>query len=137
MIQYQEWMAIFDKTTKLDVVQAIYPMGSAPFEKVQVYPVPSGQLGLVIYSKKLITEFEDANVEITLPPGYKQALVENLAVKLTRKFGKALDPDLKRDADNSLASIKRQNTRVALMSSDAATISTTYRSTKNIYGGYG
>jgi len=135
VLGYQHWMAIFDKTTSSEFVASLYPFGSAPIENVQVYPVPSIQLGLVVYSKKIITEFEDANVVVTLPPGYKQAIIDNLAVKISKKFGKPTDPELINAADKSKASIKRQNVKVPLMNSDAATASTNSWRKNSIYGG--
>lgn len=124
VIDYQKWICISDKTRQSSVVSGVYPFGSAPFEKVQVYPVPEGQLGLVLYSKKQLTAFTDADADVLLPPGYEQALIDNLSVKISRKFGKAVTADIKEDAITGKANIKRQNTRVPRMSSEAAAIST-------------
>lgn len=135
IVDYQTWISIPDKTRTSGVVTYVYPFGSAPFEKVQVYPEPESQLGLVLYSKKILAQFEDADTELSLPPGYWQALVDNLALKLCRKFGKPVTADLDRDATSSKAAIKRQNTRIPRMESEARFISTSNCRRGNIFGG--
>lgn len=121
---YQQWAGISMKSLQSSAPGAIYAEGTSPLETLHVYPVPSQAMGLVVYAKKALDAFADANTEIQLPPGYEQALKYNLAVLLGSEFGKEVSARIEKTAIDSKAAIKRQNIRVPLMKSDAYGIST-------------
>lgn len=77
---------------------------------VQVYPVPTtSTAAIVIYSPSALTEFSDMATKYAFPPGYARALRFNLAVELAPEFGIAASEEIRRNATQSLANIKRAN----------------------------
>lgn len=125
VLDYQTWICIPDKSLSSEVVHGIYAQGTSLLETIHTYPVSSGELGLVLYSKKALSKADDADAEITLPPGYEQAIIDNLSLILAGLFGRPVTQEMKDTARESKANIKRQNTQVARMKSDADRLSTT------------
>jgi len=77
---------------------------------ITVYPVPTSSLAaLVLYTPTALSQFADLTTVYTFPPGYGLAIRLNLAKVLAPEFGRQLRPDLKADADDALAWVKRAN----------------------------
>lgn len=119
VIKYQKWIETRNKTMQSSAPTQIYKEGTAPLESLHIYPVPSEQIGLVLYSGKQLQDVIEVSDQLFLPPGYEEAIVNNLALRLYKPFGRAVDMDVKELAATSKGNIKRQNTRVPLMTSDA------------------
>lgn len=119
ILNHQEWQQIAVKDTYSSLPTKIYFEGTYPYETMNLWPVPSVANELILYSLKPITAFEDADVEIMLPPGYERALRYNLAMELGPEYGKPLAPQIAEIAVTSLAEIKRTNQKEVLMRSDA------------------
>lgn len=77
-----------------------------PVAKLKFYPVPVYGT-LHILSEKPLTEF-NLNTNVQLPPGWKKALIDNLAVDQAPEYGLEVSPRLEKSASDALASIKRQ-----------------------------
>lgn len=80
----------------------LYPIPSAPFKVVLYVPVALTQFGLTAESAP------DLTAALVSPPGYAAMLVSNLAVKLCLGL-KAVDPDVKQEAIDTLAVVKSSN----------------------------
>lgn len=112
----QRWQAIAQKDLTSRLVQGIYydHNWSAGLGVVYVWPVPTvstTQLVLNVPGTS-VTEFADLTTDYTFAPGYKSALVANLAKRLCRLFGAPLPPELQEWAVESVARVKRANTRI-------------------------
>lgn len=94
--------------------------GTAPTHWYYDPTFPSGTLYLwpittlstltgVMYAPAAVSEFTSLSTAISLPPGYRRALVKNLALELAPQFGRPPSPLLVRAADESLAKIKTAN----------------------------
>lgn len=129
----QRWAEVQIKTMQSTLVTDIYPDGNFALLNINVYPVPSQQNGLILYSKKPLGEYANVNDDIILPPGYQEMLSYNLAKRLCPKFGRSMTPESAEIAVESLARIKRTNTQPVYMKSDAPT--TTKGRGFNIYTG--
>lgn len=118
VVNVEQWADITTKDLQSQIPTTLYPEGTSPLEFLNLYPVPSAANKLVLYSRKAIASLALDDV-IDLPPGWEDALVTNLAVKLGPEFNKPISPDLLAQAIEAKASIKRQNIRTHLMRSDA------------------
>jgi hypothetical protein len=119
----QRYADISLKTTTSNIVTQAFVEGTAPVETINVWPIPSQQGALVVYSQKSLDTIVDADTEIQLPEGYEDAIVYNLAKRLAPEFGKQLDPVVVQMASDSLADLKVKNSRPVLMRSDAVGMS--------------
>lgn len=88
-----------------------------------LWPVPTtADNDLVIYRPEQLSEFANLTTDYQVPNGYEEALVYNLAVRLCAPFGRPLNDDVRTLARQSLAIIKRQNTKMMDLVNDAAMI---------------
>lgn len=79
-----------------------YPLATLSF-----YPAPVGSYTIHIYSNKPLTQYASLSTDVDLPPGWKIAIINNLAVRLCPEFGQQASPELVKLAFMTLASIKR------------------------------
>lgn len=94
---------------------ATYPTGT-----VTMWPVPtSSVLQGVIYAPTAVTEL-GLNDTISLPPGYRRFLRDNLAIEIATEYDVKADPELVRIARESKEQIKRANIRLYDLSMDPA-----------------
>lgn len=136
ILNYQDWMAIQLKETQSSIPTQIYVHNEEPLEKLSFWPVPSENCGLVLYSKKEISQFPDLDEEIDLPAGYEEAIKYNLVLRLALEFGREISPRIDKLASDSISNIKRKNTKTAKMISDAVDFNYSGESTfMRIYGG--
>ncbi len=110
----------------LKTLQGVYPIAwyynpTYPLGVVSLWPVPtSGTLQGQFYAPAAITEFTSIIDAIALPPGYREALVTNLAVRLAPSYSAPITKDTRDAAENALNAIMAANLRPAELMSDAA-----------------
>lgn len=92
-------------------------MYSADFPNgtITLYPVPQATMTLNLVSKKLLNVFQNLTDVVSLPPGYENAVVFNLAKYLSAEFGQPLPIQVARQAAGSKRTIKRTNTVVPIL----------------------
>lgn len=115
-----EWAAITLKSTESTLPQGVYPENTYPLETLNFWPIPSAGNSVALYSEKpfaRITFLESSN-DYSIPPGYTNAIVTNLSVKMCSSFNKAVTASLDKEATQSLAQVKRANTKPEYMVSD-------------------
>lgn len=105
-----------------------YFENSTSLAKVYLFPVPDLAYTLYMDAWYQFTRYV-ANDSITLPLGYEDAMVYNLAVRVAPDFGKVLSPQILQLAETSLSRLKDVN---AL---DIPIISTFPRSSFNVISG--
>lgn len=98
----------------------LYNDDSYPLASLSFWPVPSGIQNVVLYSWKPLTTWTDVTTDVTFPPGYEEALVYNLAIRLAPEYGKSVTPDVASIAAASKASIKRMNHNSSYLQVDRA-----------------
>lgn len=76
-----------------------------------LYPVPDYAYTLYLTIIKPFEEFDDLDSAITFPPGYKKAIVENLAINLAPIFGANITKELAFNAEDSLGAVQNINAR--------------------------
>lgn len=88
-----------------------HPAGTLIF-----WPVPtSTTLTGVIYHWSAITYPVTLAGTVTLPPGYEEMLVTQLAVRLSSSYGQEVGPVLAKRATDAMSTVRRANTRTLEM----------------------
>lgn len=91
------------------------------FARIYFRPIPDAEYELEFYTWQLIPTFSGLDDAVILPPGYEDAIVNNLAVRLDTMpwpVKVAMNPQVKLDAISSLAVIQGMNVRVPRLKSD-------------------
>ena len=94
--------------------------GNYPLNGLHFFPVPSAPIPLIMSVWGQILAFTDINDVVTLPQGYEEAIVANLAVRCAPKFAREASPTTMAIASRSLAQIKRMNWEPTYRSVDSA-----------------
>src|SRR3990167_8824086 len=77
----KRWKEVLSKTITSPLPQGIWYDRTFANGTIYVYPVPSSSTpDIVLYLPIAVTEFDALTDSISLPPGYRMALVSNLAV---------------------------------------------------------
>jgi len=103
-----------------------------PLATINLYPVPSQAMTLFITSEKPLTTYASTNTALVVPPGTEDALVYNLALRLSSKYGKKASEELKQMASSSKAAIALNTVRNNPLRSQALQS----RTDNNIFSGY-
>lgn len=111
----QRWQGIRQKTLTSSLSQGVWydHAWTAGLGAIWPWPIPStGTTQLVLYAPgTAVSAFASLNTDYTFPPGYRDALHYNLAVRLAPLFGRQLDGVVAQMAIDSLAKVKRANNR--------------------------
>lgn len=97
-LSQQEYNQIADKTPGNSYPYAMFYDPTYERGTIYIYPTPSSGLTLHLLSAKPFTAYNDIYTVFSLPPGYKQAVIYNLAVEIAEDFGKAASPAVVRKA---------------------------------------
>ena len=80
------------------------------------WPIPtSATLQWAVYAWTAVVEFAALATAVSLPPGYEEMLVQNLALNLCPSYERQPHPVLVKNAAESMAAIKRANARRMLL----------------------
>ncbi len=121
-ITTQQWAAIQNKSATTDLPSALYIEDTYPNLNLYFWGVPSVANKVVLYSQKPFTAFSSATSDISFPPGYKEAIENNLAKRLAPEYGRTLSPEIQELALNSLMFVKRLNSKPQLLGCDVGTL---------------
>lgn len=90
-----------------------------PTGTLYLLPIPT-QSGLegVVYAGTPVTKFTSLDTTVSLPPGYEELIVTNLAVRCAPMFRAPVHPELKSAAKDAIAHVKRLNRRTSHLKFD-------------------
>lgn len=110
------------KSISGSIPQGLYNDRAYPLSTLTLVPKPSdSSLKLALYAGQPLDVLATLNTSVDLAPGYKLAIVTNLAKSLASgPFKKTLSDDLKREAVTSLGRIEVNNLRVGTLRCDPA-----------------
>lgn len=115
LMTLEEYRAISVKTVTSTVPhKAYYDHGftGTGLGAITVFPKPTTSVcDLVLYLPRPMQQFEDLTTDYAFPPGYEEAVVANLAVRLAPLFRAPISDDLRQQARETMASLKRANVR--------------------------
>lgn len=118
IVSLSEWQAIQVKDSD-GTPSVLFDDGGYPLRTLRLYPRPSQAYTLVLWSTKPLTQIATLDTELSLPPGYEDALVYNLAIRLAPEYGKQASIEIVTLAVDSKADIKRANHRPRYLRVDA------------------
>lgn len=116
-----EYAAIPQKAQTADRPSSWYynPTYTSARGTLTLWPVQTGSYSIVLHVPTPTVEFATLNTDIALPPGYREMLSSNLAIRLMSSYKMPQDPVLLKIADETKATVKRANRRVRDQSFDA------------------
>lgn len=131
------WNRISSQVVTSQLPSVLFYDPQFPNGVINIWPIPSIAYTLYFDSRLTLSEASALNSTISLPAGYNLMLKCNLAKWLLPYFGAALSPqekeEVRRDAKETLATIKRMNTKVPLASFDKSLVKKGGSTPYNIY----
>jgi hypothetical protein len=113
-----EYSAISSKS-ETGIPSALYYLPSMATGMVYLWPVPDATYSIGVRTRAALSAALALETVLSLPPGYEQALIYNLAVEVSPEYGK--DPDeVAVQAAAAKKNIKRTNFRPACLAGDPA-----------------
>jgi hypothetical protein len=133
----QGWQSITEKELTSTLPQAWYYNPTYPNGTLSLWPVPvpSSTLQGVIYAWTAVSQLAALDTAISMPNGYQEMLMTNLALLLCPTFERQPHPVLAKRAADTLANVKRINQRPADLSFDPAALGQNNRRRYNIQEG--
>lgn len=131
----QEYANIPDKALISKLPTDLYFKRGPVTSQIIIYPVPSENSQIVLYSRKPFTAFASLNDSVSLPEGYERALYYNLALELAAEYGRAPSDLVYKFANDSKALIRRVNMDPIYETSDLYGLTQNDRRPFNIYRG--
>ena len=104
----KEYRDIADKSTESIPYQIAYN-STYPYGTIYLFWSPSSAYELHLLSLKEITAFATLTTTVSLPPGYEDAIIYNLALRIGPDYGKTIRPDIVALAENGIKLLKRRN----------------------------
>lgn len=144
VLGYDDYNAVRLKTLSTNFPNYIYYQPSFPIAQVYIYPIfapndPStqGPAYINLTSWKPFDMILDPTAYMEYPPGYWEAIVFNLAVRIAEEYQFDMRPTTVQLAVNALKRVKRLNQRTVTLQTDVALMNTS-QLRYNIYSdGYG
>lgn len=85
-----EWAALELKGLQSSITSGLWPQYGATSHTLSLWPVPSAAAPVRLYGAQQTAQFTAASDSVSLPPGYQEFLVYDLALKSASKFGAEL-----------------------------------------------
>lgn len=120
ILSIDEWAAIPAKDTQSTYPTSLYDDGAYPQRTISLYPIPSATHKLVLFTLRALTSISTLDTDVSLPPGYEEALIYNLALRLAPEYGRAVSDAVALVAGESKAGLKRANHRPRYLEVDGA-----------------
>ena len=131
VLNYQDYNAIRLKTLSTNFPNYLYYQPSFPMGEVYIYPIfapndPStqGPAYINLTSWKPFDIILDPTAKMSFPPGYWEAIVFNLAVRIAEEYQFSVRETTVQIAVNALKRIKRLNQRTDTLQTDVALMNT-------------
>lgn len=109
LVTLDQYNGVTLKTLASNIPQYIFFNPTFPDAAVTLYPVPSMAATLKLWSWKPLATFANLTDIVTLPPGYKNAIVYNLAEYLAPEFGADIHISVHTKASTLKKKLKRTN----------------------------
>lgn len=139
IIDSDQWAAIRQQVIYSSIPQVLYNDNAYPNANLYLWGQPSANLQLELYTWNQLTQVVNLTDDVTLPPGYEEAVLYNLAVRMAPQMGdravtamQAITPL----ANDAKARVKSMNNLTPKMVSDPAVMSGNGKETRfNVYTG--
>lgn len=133
VIEQDQWNAIGRLNNTSQLPDTMFYDPQFPLGIINIFPVPTIAYTMHFIARLQLADMANLNSTFSLPPGYEEAIVSNLAIRLWPYY-KQGDPTaiLIGLATESLGNVKRSNLRQSPATYDSAVVSKA-RSSYNIY----
>jgi len=119
-----EWAGIGVRTVTSALPHSLYYEPSYPLGTIWLYPVPSDSTAQIkLWVPTPVAALGGLAATLSLPPGYRKALIYNLAVELYSWAGRQADPVVVGIAIRTKANIKNANVTPHYLTCDPAIVS--------------
>lgn len=125
----ENYDAVSLKTTG-SIPEFIIFSNAFPLATLTLYPLPATAYTLFLRTEKQLSSFT-LNQDVDLPPGWKRALIHNLAVELAPEYGQQISPEVYEIAKESKSEIRH-----AVMVAKPMTWDTGLGLDGNVYSGW-
>ena len=122
LLSEEEYQGIRLKNTTGSWPRWFYNDRAYPISTVTVWPVPTVNNQVVLYTWRQFTSIAALGTTMDYPPGYAAALRYNLAIYLAPEYSRTVTPATAALAISTKANIKRVNTQVPLLFMDEALV---------------
>lgn len=120
LLNQDQYNAIIVPNTTTTISTAAYISDDFPLRKVHMWPVPTVNYDINLFTWTLVDGFDAITDDIVLPPGYERMLRFNLALELAPEFGITPSQTVAAGAVDAKATIKRKNIKPLFMACDPA-----------------
>jgi len=135
VIDSQEWDEITYKSSTGPFPDRVYYDATMPAGTLYVYPISTGAT-LKLRTISVVNSFATLATTLSMPPGYEECLIKNLAVNIAPQYpGCILSPLTIRQAASTLDKILSVNREIPELSLDPSLLGTTTSSLAAIYRG--
>lgn len=90
-----------------------------PLSTLYTWPIPDNQYTVFLSVMEQLTAFDNASDDINLPPEYEEALMYNLATRISPSYGIPVSDDTRGMAKAALNTIKMINAQIPLLAMPA------------------
>lgn len=111
IIDDERYARIVQKTTGSDIPLFLNYTNGYPLGTIKLWPVPASAYTLNLLTEKPITTLASLATTVDFAPGWKRALIYNLAEELAPEYGQPVSADIARIAKQSKTAIKRAITK--------------------------
>jgi hypothetical protein len=113
-----DWQAIRLKTTTSSFPLGVYDDNAFPLRNLSFWPTPGAAHTFRMYSWVPLTQFPDLKTTASFPPGYAEAIIYNLALRISDEFHGELGQTIVEGAARTLQAIKVANVEMTPSSYD-------------------
>jgi hypothetical protein len=113
-----QWARISVKNTQSVFPTRVYPDFQFPYANMNFWPIPTTGSQVYINSYKPLTSLTTANATFALAPGFAEAVMYNLAVRLAPMYGKSAPQEILGLAQSTKAKLKTSLSKFQLMRTD-------------------
>lgn len=116
----EEWSAIPLKDTQGRPAGFYYEKIN-PFSRLNFWPIPNRDFTIVLWIETLLAQIWSPQAQFSLPQSYAKALAYNLAIEIAPEYARDITLAVAHGAEESLADLKRINTKVPTLATDSGT----------------
>jgi hypothetical protein len=120
ILTVEEWQNISIKNVPSTYPVYMYDAGDYPARTLSFWPIPTQACSAVLYTWGILSQFSSMDDVVSLPQGYEEAIVYNLAPRLAPMYGKQTSPEVIAMAEGSKSRVKKINVTVGVLRIDSA-----------------
>lgn len=115
-----QWGRVSDKTTQSSMPHSWYADMNYPLRNIYIYPTPSEVKTVILHNYRQFSAFSTLTETISMPPGYEETLLYNLARRIAPDYEKEASATVVKYAEDGLADLKRKNKTENIVRFDSA-----------------